>query len=187
MCGKVYTVDLRTNNDSLCTPCFDRAGDDNSVADGAMTCAEYRGQYGDHSEYCYTDPECGGAIAVDDEPVSMFMVEVRHGLDAFTSTGDIGDLPTVVAVAKRFRSVGWDVQIVQRTVVFTGTDLDEDDAPAVVNADGTPTSYTVAMLTGVPQHRRAATPVERAALNIPSTCVADKRGDCITHFWAVKP
>jgi hypothetical protein len=92
-------------------------------------------------------------------------------------------------------ALGWTVRITERTTLMSpGTALAvfaqrkaEADAPAVVNADGTPTSYTVAMLTGVPQHRRAATPAERWAHRIPETCVADKHGDCITHYHVVQP
>lgn len=50
-CGK-RTWASRIQNGTLCDPCFDRAGAENSVADGNMTCAEFLAEFGQHSEYC---------------------------------------------------------------------------------------------------------------------------------------
>lgn len=36
----------------ICDPCFDKAGDQNAVSDGHMTCDQFQAQYGEHSEYC---------------------------------------------------------------------------------------------------------------------------------------
>ena len=36
----------------LCVDCWERAGDENMVADGNMTCAAFLARYGAHSDYC---------------------------------------------------------------------------------------------------------------------------------------
>jgi hypothetical protein len=48
--GVMQTWDTATGY--VCNPCFDEAGDENSVSDGYMTCAAFQARYGKHSEYC---------------------------------------------------------------------------------------------------------------------------------------
>ena len=35
-----------------CVDCWTKAGDQNMVADGQMSCREFMARYGEHSEYC---------------------------------------------------------------------------------------------------------------------------------------
>lgn len=46
-----------TRKDGKTPGCYDKAGDNNSVADGWLTPAEYHETYGEHSDYCPDDCE----------------------------------------------------------------------------------------------------------------------------------
>jgi len=60
-CGQsglaLAALDGSAPNTGLCGTCWDRAGDENAVADGHLTCAAFAARYdGDHSDYCDCAP-----------------------------------------------------------------------------------------------------------------------------------
>lgn len=68
--GKMQRIDNMTTG-YICEPCWDMAGDENSVSDGYMTCVEFIARYGKHSEYC----DCGyvpGPVGPDDSGMLTF-------------------------------------------------------------------------------------------------------------------
>jgi len=57
----------------LCGTCYDRAGDENAVSDGHLTCAEFQSRYdGDHSEYCDCAPK------VTTYAITLTQDDLRH-------------------------------------------------------------------------------------------------------------
>lgn len=65
-CGKTFQKGnmQRLDNGTTgynCNRCFDRAGDENAVADGYMTCADFKARYGEHSDYCDCKVEAAAA------------------------------------------------------------------------------------------------------------------------------
>jgi len=59
----------------LCYPCYDRAGDENAVSDGTMTCALFLAQWGEHSDYC----DCAPAQPVGTRyAVTLTQDDLRH-------------------------------------------------------------------------------------------------------------
>ena len=55
-CAECGRTRQRANmaNELTCVDCYERAGDDNAVADGQMTVAAYHERYGEHSWACPT-------------------------------------------------------------------------------------------------------------------------------------
>jgi hypothetical protein len=55
-CGKRTWESRIEPSSGLCVECYNRAGDENSVADGYLSCATFVERYGQHSEYCDCEP-----------------------------------------------------------------------------------------------------------------------------------
>jgi len=62
----------------LCNGCFNRAGDDNAVSDGNMTCAEFRANWGAHSTYCTCAAVAVGVPAADTWTVTLTTVQINR-------------------------------------------------------------------------------------------------------------
>lgn len=69
-CGKlvqranIANVTEANGRDGMCNSCFDKAGTQNMVADGIITCVEFQAIYGEHSDYCDCAPATGDTVVV---------------------------------------------------------------------------------------------------------------------------
>jgi hypothetical protein len=76
----------------LCEYCYDEAGDQNSVSDGHMTCAEFKAKHGYHSDYC----NCEKAQPVEDGTDAALAAYVKSRIaltEAHTALMTIRVLP----------------------------------------------------------------------------------------------
>jgi hypothetical protein len=69
---RIYLAATNGDGTGLCAGCYDRAGDENMVSDGHMSCTEFLARYGAHSEYCtghartveFTDAQYTALVAI---------------------------------------------------------------------------------------------------------------------------
>ncbi len=133
----------------VCVPCYDKAGDDNSVSDGHMTCAEFRSKYGTHSEYCDgTDKEndmTKDTITAKDDPIDG---ELRDHAGNVIATGPVGTLvDALIGDIKRKTAPAKAPRAARKTAAPT-TQADKVRAYLTKHADARP--IDVEKATGVP-------------------------------------
>jgi len=98
-CGAVHQKanmgTMVTRTTGVCKPCFDKAGDDNAVSDGQMTCPEFYARWGEHSEYC----DCPSTGAV---PEAVIGEPYRFQCEAIRCKAASRDLPFDPGLGHRF-------------------------------------------------------------------------------------
>ena len=98
-CGAVHQKanmgTMVTRTTGVCKPCFDKAGDDNAVSDGQMTCPEFYARWGEHSEYC----DCPSTGAV---PEAVIGEPYRYQCEAIRCKAASRDLPSDPGAGHRF-------------------------------------------------------------------------------------